>query len=625
MKSRIIGLLMIMCLLIGLFPTTTLAAVTTTATPSTTGFVMNGQPVSVTQAYTVANTNYLQLRALATLLNGTVSQFNVGWDGKYAVIEPGKAYSGTATATALIVTTDVRLSDTKFKIGEDVFNFAAALLIAGDTNYLQLREFAQKLSGTASQFNVYWDGAAGKAVIQPGVAYTGTVPSAGTSSGASGTGSGGTGATPSSSPAPSTTPTPVKNPELSLYRALVPDGTPFRATPDGAIIGYIPHNTILEVSAINGNWARTTWMGYDCLVWATRIEKVDKPRIVASQWAKQWLSHTGSYIGTAGEWTGVNDDWTRPITRLEMADLLVGIMRNIYGDWVVRYSLPITIKGTEKNPLTDTNDFAANRLAYWGVVPVGKFNPDATVTYGEMTDYLYKLMAYDDKHATQGGRQDFTMADLTKFGIGGNTATNAICTWEQVKVMCDKAYVWWSDVDYRKEANYEANNKPLNDGNGRAGIGSVTASDLYTIKTVLGTKGKQSHMVINQEGKAELSSTRTQIYKINYKGVQLRADGSTMTLCSIQTTDGKFLATSGLPVSGSRLQTQDAEYVWEIRRAGDHDYQKTNVLVSPVNPWQVVNVSGHKTADGTHIISWLWNQGLGSDNNNAAFIFERVQ
>jgi hypothetical protein len=52
---------------------------------------------------------------------------------------------------------------------------------------------------------------------------------------------------------------------------------------------------------------------------------------------------------------------------------------------------------------------------------------------------------------------------------------------------------------------------------------------------------------------------------------------------------------------------------------------KTNVLVSPINPWQVVNVSGHKTSDGAHIISWLWNQGLGSDNNNAAFIFERVQ
>jgi hypothetical protein len=136
-----------------------------------------------------------------------------------------------------------------------------------------------------------------------------------------------------------------------------------------------------------------------------------------------------------------------------------------------------------------------------GCGPVGKINPDATVTYGEMTDYLYKLMAYDDKHATQGGRQDFTMADLTKFGIGGNTATNAICTWEQAKVMCDKAYVWWSDVDYRKEANYEANNKPLNDGNGRAGIGSVTAS-VCNHQKVLGTKGSSPTMVINQEGKA---------------------------------------------------------------------------------------------------------------------------
>lgn len=145
-----------------------------TAVPSQTNFVMNGKPVSVTAAYNINDKNYLQLRAIAALLNGTKAQFDVGWDGQYAEIIPGKPYSGKVTKTNLQKTNNVRKSNTKFKLNGEVFSFEDARLIDGDTNYLQLREFAQKLSDTASQFNVYWDAAAGQAVIQPGVAYTGT-------------------------------------------------------------------------------------------------------------------------------------------------------------------------------------------------------------------------------------------------------------------------------------------------------------------------------------------------------------------------------------------------------------------------------------------------------------------
>ncbi|SMB89878.1 hypothetical protein SAMN00017405_0671 [Desulfonispora thiosulfatigenes DSM 11270] len=146
-----------------------------TATPSKTSFMMNSHSVSVTAAYTINGTNYLQLRAIAALLNGTAAQFDVGWDGQYAVIEPGKPYSSVISETKLQNTTNIRKSDTKFKLNGKVFTFSDARLIAGDTNYLQLREFAQKISGTASQFNIYWDDAVSKAVIQPGVAYTGLV------------------------------------------------------------------------------------------------------------------------------------------------------------------------------------------------------------------------------------------------------------------------------------------------------------------------------------------------------------------------------------------------------------------------------------------------------------------
>lgn len=176
MKKRFTTILLIICMVLTMLPIEALAVGTLYATPSKTNFVMDSNAVSVKQAYNVNETNYLQLRALAALLNGTSAQFEVGWDGAYAVIEPGKPYSGKVTETTLQNTTNIRTSDTKFKMGDTVFNFSNALLIDGDTNYIQLREFAQKLSDTPSRFNVYWDSAAGQAVIVPGAYYTGKAP-----------------------------------------------------------------------------------------------------------------------------------------------------------------------------------------------------------------------------------------------------------------------------------------------------------------------------------------------------------------------------------------------------------------------------------------------------------------
>jgi hypothetical protein len=105
----------------------------------------------------------------------------------------------------------------------------------------------------------------------------------------------------------------------------------------------------------------------------------------------------------------------------------------------------------------------------------------------------------------------------------------------------------------------------------------------------------------------------------------LNETGYAVTLCTIQTTDGKYLATSGLPINGSRLITQTAEYIWEIRVGPQVDYQKVNYIVSAVNQWQALNASAWKTTDGTHIITWNWNQGTGSDNYNCGFIFEKVK
>ena len=173
MKKRFLCILLALFIVLSFLPAMSTAADgTPVAVPSKTNFVMDGKPVSITQAYNINGYNYFQLRAVAELLNGTAAQFNVYWDGKYAIIETGKPYHGTATPAALKPTYNVRKSNTSFKLDGAIIKFENAYLIDGGTNYVQLRELADKLKGTASQFSVYWDAEANEAVIVPGVGFT---------------------------------------------------------------------------------------------------------------------------------------------------------------------------------------------------------------------------------------------------------------------------------------------------------------------------------------------------------------------------------------------------------------------------------------------------------------------
>lgn len=74
MKKRFISLFLTMCIVFNLISTIVIAADNTLyALPSKTDFVMDEKPISVTQAYNVNGNNYLQLRAIAELLNGTAA------------------------------------------------------------------------------------------------------------------------------------------------------------------------------------------------------------------------------------------------------------------------------------------------------------------------------------------------------------------------------------------------------------------------------------------------------------------------------------------------------------------------------------------------------------------------
>lgn len=155
------------------FPMPAQPAGPVTAVAGSANFVIDGKPVKTVATYKLYGQDYLQLRTVAALLNGTKSQFDVGWDGQYATIEPGKAYSGTVTDVKLQSTADVRVSNSKFKLNDVVFSFWDGKLIGGDTNYIQLSELGFRLNGTASQFNVFKDEKTGNIIIKTGVAYRG--------------------------------------------------------------------------------------------------------------------------------------------------------------------------------------------------------------------------------------------------------------------------------------------------------------------------------------------------------------------------------------------------------------------------------------------------------------------
>lgn len=75
----------------------TLAPPSKTALLSDTAFVMDGKTVSFNNsAYTIDDSNYIQIRAVANILSGTKSQFNIYWDEdlRQAIIETDASYTG---------------------------------------------------------------------------------------------------------------------------------------------------------------------------------------------------------------------------------------------------------------------------------------------------------------------------------------------------------------------------------------------------------------------------------------------------------------------------------------------------------------------------------------------------
>lgn len=100
-------------------------------------------------------TNYIKLRNLAMLLNGTAAQFQVGWDGS-VTITTKTAYTANGTELETPYSGDRTCEETSAatKVNSNAVQFSAFVLkddTGGGYTYYQLRDL-----GKALGFNVGW-------------------------------------------------------------------------------------------------------------------------------------------------------------------------------------------------------------------------------------------------------------------------------------------------------------------------------------------------------------------------------------------------------------------------------------------------------------------------------------
>lgn len=97
---KLMGILLVLVLLVTFSVGAFAAGFEKTAAPSQTRFVMDGKTITFDNAYSIDDSNYIQLRSVAQMLSGTKSQFNVYWDEelRQAVIETGLPYTGVKPA-----------------------------------------------------------------------------------------------------------------------------------------------------------------------------------------------------------------------------------------------------------------------------------------------------------------------------------------------------------------------------------------------------------------------------------------------------------------------------------------------------------------------------------------------
>lgn len=142
-------------------------------TPCSSSILLDGKPVSI-NAYTLidvngGSTNFVMLRDVALLLNGSPAQFEVNWSKDAGItLTSGKAYTSVGgELTSKSGSTTIGVANTC----SITINGAGVSPIAyniGGNNYFKLRDL-----GNALGFNVAWNSAMGTMMLNSNEPYSG--------------------------------------------------------------------------------------------------------------------------------------------------------------------------------------------------------------------------------------------------------------------------------------------------------------------------------------------------------------------------------------------------------------------------------------------------------------------
>ena len=160
--KRTISLLLTLCLLLVLVP---MALAATNAVLSPQGLTVDGRAVNC-EKYNIDGSNYFKLRDIAQLLNGTESQFAVGWDAASSTVSivTGQAYApngselivGGDKASTAVPSNQTIMIDGVVRSDLSVYNI-------GGNNFFKLRDL-----GDALGFIVGYDSSTNTAVVKSG-------------------------------------------------------------------------------------------------------------------------------------------------------------------------------------------------------------------------------------------------------------------------------------------------------------------------------------------------------------------------------------------------------------------------------------------------------------------------
>lgn len=130
---------------------------------------LNGIAVKL-GTYNIANSNYVKLRDVAQLLNGTEKQFSVTWDGVYSQISltRGAPYISTGGELASLAVGEQLAAPSSAGVDVDgAYANMTAYTIHGN-NFFRLRDL-----GIALDFYVGWDSGTGIVTVDTTKGYTG--------------------------------------------------------------------------------------------------------------------------------------------------------------------------------------------------------------------------------------------------------------------------------------------------------------------------------------------------------------------------------------------------------------------------------------------------------------------